>query len=441
MSNKTKMLYNVDEKLHGKTLVLQGIQWALFMVYGVVLAYSLLGIGADMSKDEIIIFITNVIFVMGISTLVQASVGHRMGAMSAPNVVTLLAVLSIVNSLGKEQGFQAYNAFMIAGIIVAILGYMGVIGKIHRVWSPLVAGTMIMTIGLSVMSLGVSSLAKYGFGFPFAAGLCLAALCGVLSIKGRGILATLPALIVLSAGYIIFIAIGKFDWSLMRDMPVFTHPTPFPYGWSLPSLDLLMAMLVIALFDALVCYGNLAGLSAVVGKDLTEKQTRKSFMIKGLVETSFAGLFGVPGTVMYAENIGYILLTRVASRYPLYIAGFIFIILSFAGKVIGFLSAIPEPLAGAILLGFASPLIGTGAGLWRNVEEFSTREMFICGFSIFVAMGLSTLPATVWANTTDLIAVLFTTPSLVSAIMVIIFEQIIFRRPCKDQKRIMDNTA
>ncbi|HZJ76946.1 MAG TPA: solute carrier family 23 protein [Oscillospiraceae bacterium] len=427
MDNQTGMIYKVDEKMETKQLILYGIQWALFMVYGIVWAYSIIGVGAGLDSFELSKFITNVVFTMGVSTLIQASVGHRLGAMSAPSAVTLIATLSIVSLSGIEYGFQAYNAFIIAGIVVAILGATGVIGHIRKVWTPLVLGSMIMTLGLSVMVLAADSLTANGLGITFAIGIILALLCGYLSVKGKGIWATLPAMVVLIIGYLFFIVVGKFDWSISNAMPFFNYPRIFPYGFSFPPIELIIIMTVVALFNAMLCYGNVQGVASAVGAKVDEKQTRKTFVIHGLVETSIAGIFGVPALVPYSENIGYNVLTKVASRYPIYVASVLFIIVSFLGKVVGFMAAIPIVLAGSILLGFAAPLVAVGASVWSGIDRFGTREQFICGFSIFLAMGLSLLDPATWSGMPQLISTLLTTPVVTVMIFVIILEQIVFR--------------
>ena len=428
MSNQTGMIYDVDQKMELKKLILYGVQWALFMVYGIIWAYSIIGVGTGLAGRDLTVFITNVVFTMGVSTLVQASIGHKLGAMSAPSAVPLLAVLSVVSLAGREYGFQAYNAFIIAGIIVAILGFTGIIGYIRKVWTPLVLGSMVMSLGLSVMTLAASSLVSEGSGLFLVIGILLALLCGFLSVKGKGILATLPALFVLVIGYIIFIATGRFNWEIAQSMPAFTYPQPFPYGFSMPPVDLLIMMTIVALFNAMICYGNVQGIASTVGASVDEKQFRKVFAVHGVVETSVGGIFGVPALVAYSENIGYSILTKVASRYPIFIAGGLFVILSFIGKAVGFMAAIPSVLAGAILLGFASPLVAVGASIWSGLKSFGTRETFICGFSLFLAMGLSSIGGEFWASTPQWLSTLLTTPSLATMLFVIILEQIVLRQ-------------
>src|SRR5699024_4196561 len=130
----------------------------------------------------------------------------------------------------------------------------------------------------------------------------------------------------------------------------------------------------------------------ILGTKVDQKTERRYFTIFGVVESIIASVFGVPVNTAYGENLGFLLLTKVASRLFMIIASIGFIVLSFFGKMGGMMAAMPEPVAGAILLGVASTLIGLGADTMKESPKFDTREVFIVGFSIFLALGISTLP-------------------------------------------------
>jgi NCS2 family nucleobase:cation symporter-2 len=259
-------------------------------------------------------------------------------------------------------------------------------------------------------------------------GLALALTAGLVSIKGKGFVSTLPTLIVIVAGYVIFIAAGQFDWGMVTSLPLITLPKLFPYGAEMPPLDLIVTMIIVNLMAALNLFGNITGWGAITGHPVTERQSRRSFGVLGSVETILAGVLGVPGLVPYGENLGIIALTRVAARFFLLIGSGIFIILGFFGPMGGFMAAMPKPVAGAILLGIASTVIGLGADIWRS-QEFGRREILIVGFSVFLCFGLSMLPATFWLEVPRLAATVFSNPVISVIIVVILMEQIFFRKP------------
>ena len=91
------------------------------------------------------------------------------------------------------------------------------------------------------------------------------------------------------------------------------------------------------------------------------------------------------------------------------------------------MAAMPEPVAGAVLLGVASTLIGIGADSMKQSKKFGTREIFIVGFSVFFAQGTAMLPAGFYDGLPRLVGTLLGNSVILVIILVIIMEQIIFR--------------
>jgi NCS2 family nucleobase:cation symporter-2 len=308
------------------------------------------------------------------------------------------------------------------------LSYIGIVKYLSRIWSDLVSGSMILMVGLAIAGQGARLLISQGPGWPLIFSVILALLAGIISLKGKGLISTLPSLIIISLGYAVFIALGRFNWSLINELPTFTIPNILPYGLELPSLGLIVTMIIVNLMSILNVYGNLKGYSAaVLDREVDPKDVKSSFIVFSIIETALAGFLGVPGLVAYSESIGVITMTRVASRSFLMISSTIFILLGFLGPLGGFMAAMPEPVAGAILLGIASTVIGSGADIWSK-SKFSRREIFIVGFSIFLSLGLSLQPDTFWDKIPRLVATVFSNPSITVIFSVIALEQIFFRK-------------
>ena len=96
------------------------------------------------------------------------------------------------------------------------------------------------------------------------------------------------------------------------------------------------------------------------------------------------------------------------------------------------MAAMPDPIAGAILLGIASTVIGQGADIW-NQEKFERREIMITGFSVFLSYGLSILPDSFWEQVPRLLATVFSNPIITVIIVVITLEQLFFRLEDRNQ--------
>jgi len=132
--------------------------------------------------------------------------------------------------------------------------------------------------------------------------------------------------------------------------------------------------------------------------------------------------------VAYGENIGIVSLTKVASRYFIIVASIIFIGLAFIGPVSGFMAAMPDHIAGALLLGIASSVIGIGITMMTKNQKFEKREQSIVGFSVFLSLGLFLLSPETWKDVPILITTILSNPIISVILFILIFEKAILRK-------------
>jgi uracil permease len=424
---QTELVYGPDDKPRStRDAIVYSLQWILIMFYPVVWGYSIVGINIGFTSGEMAAYMSRVVLMIGVSTLIQVLAGHKFSMISGPNIIPSVAILAAFAIGGKENALQAFNAYIIAGVVVAAIGALGWFNYLSKVWTPLALGAMIMMVGLSTSGVGVGLVAAQGFSWTFIVGVNLALLCGWLSIQGKGMLATIPVMIVIALGYVIFIATGNFDWQIVDNMPAVSVPSLFPYGWQMPSGELILTMIIVNLFSAINLYGNTNGYAGIVGRPLTPADEKRTFIIFGLLEGTVCSILGVPSHVAYGENLGFVLLTRVASRFFMIIAAIAFIIFGFSGKFSGLMAAMPKEVAGAVLMGVASTLIGLAASTWCRGRTFQTREIFITGFSVFLAFGLANLPDAFYSTLPDLVGMLFKNAVIMVIILVIVLEQVLF---------------
>lgn len=424
---QTQLVYATDDKPRStRDAIIYSLQWIFVMFYPVVWGYSIVGVNIGFTSPELSAYMSRVVLMIGVSTLIQVLAGHKLSMISGPNIIPSVAIVAAFAIGGKENALSAFNAYIIAGVVVAIIGGLGWFSYIRKVWTPLALGAMVMMVGLSTSTVGVGLVAAQGSSWAFYIGILLALLCGYLSIQGKGMLATIPVMIVIVLGYIIFIAAGDFNWAMVEAMPAVSVPALFPYGMDMPSGSMILTMIIVNLFSAINLYGNVDAYAGIVGRTVTPADEKRTFVIFGLLEGVVCSIFGVPSHVAYGENLGFALLTKVASRFFMIVAAIAYIVLGFSGKFSGMMAAMPPEVAGAVLLGVACTLIGLGASTWTGNKTFQTREIFICGFSVFLAYGLANLPATFYAQFPDLVAMLFKNPVIMVIVLVIILEQLIF---------------
>src|SRR5215813_10155909 len=419
--------------------VLYSFQWLVTMVYAVVWGYAIVGVGLNFQGARMTTYISSVVLTIGLSTLLQAWIGHRMAMVHGPNVIPSLAIIAAFVAGGEAYALQSFAAQAIAGIIIVALVYLGAVRYIRKVWSPLILGSMIIMIGLTVAQVGLGDMTHAGFGLGFLIALALALGGTVLAIRGRGVWATLPPVFVIVLGYIIFLALGRVDLTLVRQAPLISTPTLFPYGRTMPSWDLVLIMLIVNLMAAMNFYGNLHGYAGVIKENVSDSEERRSFLLFGVIETIVPGVLGTPATVAYGENLGIVQLTRVAARAFVIVAAAIFLVLAFIGPFGALMAVMPKEVAGAVLLSITSTMIGIGASILSTAPAFDRREQTLVGFSIFLSLGLHLLPHETWQHTPRVIETVFSNPVISVIIFVLIFEKVIF--PLSVERNLSNSTS
>ncbi|MEJ7828781.1 MAG: solute carrier family 23 protein [Segetibacter sp.] len=430
-----ELVYDVnDQPRSTRDWVIYSLQWVVTMVYAVVWGYAIVGLEMGFSSDELSSYMSSIVLTIGLSTLLQVWLGHRMAMVSGPNVIPSLAIVAAITAGGKEYAQQAFLAQAIASIVIIALALFGALKYIKKIWSPLILGSMVLLVGLSISKQGLVLLVEFGFGWQFFTAAALALIGTFIAIRAKGIWGTLPALIVIVLGYAIFMVMGEFEWELIQDPGLFVLPKILPYGLAMPPFDLIAIMVGVNLMAALNMFGNLSGYAGIIKHKLEDKTVNRSFLFFGMIETCFAGLLGVPATVAYGENLGIVMLTRVAARGFIIAASVIFIVFAFIGPIGGLMAAMPKPVAGAVLLGIASTVIGIGANMMTTGPSFGRREQSLVGFSVFLSLGLFLLPQEAWKNVPRIITTIFSNPIISVIIFVMLFEQIFFRQKSSHTK-------
>lgn len=424
-----KLVYNVDDPPRSiGDWIIYSLQWIVTMVYAVVWGYAIVGIEMGFDSAGLSAYMSSIVLTIGLSTLLQAWLGHRLAMVSGPNVIPSLAIVAAITAGGKDYAQQAFLAQAISGVVIIALTLLGAVKYIKKIWSPLILGAMVMLVGLSISKQGLELLVAFGFGWQFFTGVALALMGIFVAIRAKGIWGTLPPLIIIILGYAVFMVMNEFQWELMQEPGLFVLPKVLPYGLEMPPLDLIAIMIVVNLMAALNMFGNLRGYGDVINHKLKEKTMNRSFLFFGTIETCMAGILGVPATVAYGENLGIVMLTRVAARGFIIAASVFFIAFAFLGPIGGLMAAMPKPVAGAVLLGIASTVIGIGANMMAAAPAFGRREQSLVGFSIFLSLGLFLLPEETWKDVPRILTTIFSNPIISVILFVILFEQILFRQ-------------
>ncbi|AGK60178.1 uracil-xanthine permease [Archaeoglobus sulfaticallidus PM70-1] len=426
------MSVGIDEKVEPKKAVLLGLQHVLAMFGATVTVPLVVGTAIGLESNAIALMIQAVLLTMGIATLLQTTIGSRYPIVQGSSFAFIPGLISI----GKGLGLAAVEgALIVGGILEALIGGLGIVGKVKRLFSPLVTGVTIMLIGFSLAHVAV----KYTFNFfadpsgasipkAFFIALITFATTVYVALKARGPLRAMPVIVGAIVGYLISIPLGMVDLSLVNELPVFSIPKPLPWGIPIFEATAIITLLFAFMVSIIESVGDYHAISAISGAKITDRNINRGIMSEGLA-CSIAGFLGACGTTSYSENIGLVALTKVASRYVVQIGGVILIFLSLIPKFSGILASIPAPVLGGLTVALYGMISVTGLRLIKEKVEFTDRNMLIIASALIVGLGAPQLPPEFLEHFPKIIGSILESGMAVGALTAIILDQLLRNKP------------
>ena len=288
--------------------------------------------------------------------------------------------------------FGLFAAGFMYFVFAALIKWRG-LGAVHRLLPPVVIGPVIMVIGLSVavvasnMAMGKSgdqqvfnythSLLLSGFTF---------AVTVIVTVFGSKMMRLIPILIGVAAGYILALITGMVDTSAMAAAPWFAVPhfiTP-QINW-----QAALFMLPVAIAPAIEHIGGIMAISKVTGEDYVQSPGLHRTLFGDGLGVCVAGLIGGPPVTTYGEVTGAVMITKNSNPVIMTWAAIFAIFMAFFGKFNAFLSSIPLPVMGGIML----LLFGTIASLGlktlidAKIDLMLPRNLVIVSSVLTVGIG------------------------------------------------------
>ncbi|HIP74888.1 MAG TPA: uracil-xanthine permease [Thermococcus paralvinellae] len=418
----------IEEKVEIRRAILLGFQHVLAMFGATVTVPLVVGTAIGLGIEEIALMIQAVLLAMGIATLLQTTIGSRYPIVQGSSFAFIPGLISIGKSLGLAT---VEGALIVGGIIEALIGGLGIVGRIKRLFSPVVTGITIMLIGFSLAHVAI----KYTFNYfadpsgqsiskAFLVALITFATTVYIALKARGPLRAMPVIVGAFVGYSISLALGMADLSLVKELPLFNVPKPLP--WGTPAFDIIAVVTLLFAFmvSIIESVGDYHAISAITEAPITNKNINRGIMSEGIA-CSIAGLLGACGTTSYSENIGLVALTKVASRQVVQIGGLILILLSLIPKFSGILASIPAPVLGGLTIALYGMISVTGLRLIKERVELNDRNMLIIASALIVGLGAPQLPPEFLEHFPKIIASILESGMAIGALTAITLDQVL----------------
>ncbi|MGE9656973.1 uracil-xanthine permease family protein [Snodgrassella alvi] len=288
--------------------------------------------------------------------------------------------------------FGLFAAGFMYFVFAALIKWRG-LASVHRLLPPVVIGPVIMVIGLSV-AVVASSMAMGRSGdkqvVDYAHSLFLSgftfAVTVIVTVFGSKMMRLIPILIGVAAGYIMALLTGMVDTSAMAAAPWFAVP-----HFATPEVNWQAAlfMLPVAIAPAIEHIGGIMAIGKVTGHDYVKDPGLHRTLLGDGLGVCVAGLIGGPPVTTYGEVTGAVMITKNSNPVIMTWAAVFAIFMAFFGKFNAFLSSIPLPVMGGIML----LLFGTIASLGlktlidAKVDLMEPRNLVIVSSVLTVGIG------------------------------------------------------
>jgi NCS2 family nucleobase:cation symporter-2 len=399
----------IEEKPPFPSLALLGIQHVLALFSGLVAVPLIVGMALGLPSADVTVLVQGSLLTSGAGTLIQCLGLGRLGARLPICMGSAFVFIAPSISVGSQMGIQAvFGASMVCGLIAYFLSFF--IGRVQKLIPPLVTGTIVSLIGLGLLPLGFTWLAGgdsdfYGKPVSFIVGGLVLVVLLITSQSRKGLIASFSVVIAILVGYAASAMFGMLDLGHVRDASWVSFPNLLHFGWPTFSYSAVAIMMIAQLTAILESIGNTYGTGAAVQKEITEKHLSGAISVDGL-GSIFAPLFNGFPLTCFAQNIGVISITRVASRFAVAAAGGVLILLGLIPKFSAIVAGMPAPvLGGAAMIMFGS-IVSSGVSQIKDAGPFDQRSTMIFSTSLALGLGFGLAPDSAFAAFPPALAVL-----------------------------------
>jgi xanthine permease len=371
-----------------------GLQHVLAMYAGAVAVPLIVGSAMRMSAADIGYLVSADLLVSGVATLIQCLGFWRFGVrLPLMQGCTFAAVTPMILIGTTGGGLRAiYGAVIVSGLLMIALA--PVWGRLLRFFPPLVTGTVITIIGISLLPVAVNwaagGVGAADFGAPRNLALAGGVLLIILLIQRFApvVLGRIAVLLGVVIGTLIAIPFGFF--SGIPDASWFGISTPFHFG--LPSFDVaaIVSMTVVMLVTMTETTGDILAVGEIVDRPPTPRALADGLRADGL-STVLGGVFNTFPYTAFAQNVGLVGLTGVRSRFVVAFGGGILVVLGLIPALGELVATIPAPVLGGAGIAMFGTVAASGIRTLSAVSFTENRNLIV----VAVSLGIGLIPVAV----------------------------------------------
>jgi NCS2 family nucleobase:cation symporter-2 len=368
-----------------------GLQHVLVMYSGAIAVPLIVGGALHLPKEQLAALIAADLFACGIATLLQCigigGVGIRLPVVMG---VTFASVGPILALAEAHVGLPAiYGAVIVSGLFgIAIAPAFS---RLLRFFPPLVTGTVIATIGITLLQVGIDwaggGVGSPQFGAPVnlaLAGLVLAAIL-LIGRFARGFVANVAVLLGLILGFIVAALLGRVDFAGVASAPVVDIVRPFRFGWPQFDLPAIVSLCIVMIVTMVESTGMFLALGEICGRPVNEAALVRGLRADG-AGAIIGGIFNPFSYTSFSQNVGLVGMTGVRSRWAVAVSGAILIALGLAPKLATIVASIPQPVLGGAGIAMFGMVAASGIRILADARLGERQNLLIVAVSLGIGM-------------------------------------------------------
>ncbi|WP_457946455.1 nucleobase:cation symporter-2 family protein [Pseudarthrobacter sp. alpha12b] len=391
-SKRTTFSRPEDERLSIGSSFAYGFQHVLTMYGGIIAVPLIVGQAAGLSSADIGVLIAAALFMGGLATLLQ-TIGIPFFGSQLPLVqgVSFASVATMVAIVSGGGGLPSvFGAVMVSAAIGLIIA--PVFSKIVRFFPPVVTGTVITTIGLTLMPVaanwamgGNKKAEDYGSVANIGLAAVTLALVLLLSKVGSATISRLSILLAMIVGTVIAVVTGMADFSKVGNGPIVAFPTPFHLGAPTFEIAAIISMLIVVLVILTETMADILAVGEIVGTRTDSKRIAAGLRAD-MGSSLIAPIFGSFTQSAFAQNVGLVAVTKIKSRYVVAAGGVILVLLGLLPVMGRVVAAVPTAVLGGAGIVLFGTVAASGIRTLAKVEYKNNMNLIIVAASIGFGM-------------------------------------------------------
>jgi uric acid transporter len=432
----------VDEILPTPRLFALGIQHVLVMYAGAIAVPLIVGRALKLPPEDVAFLISADLFCCGLVTLIQSLgatqwFGIKLPVMMGVTFASVGPMLAIAGSnAGPDGARMIFGSIIGAGIIGILIAPL--VSRMLRFFPPVVTGTIILVIGVTLMRIGVNwifgnpvgptapsivnpdhavwleaiktaasaagstipplpeklalapSVPNPAYASPQNIALSALVLAVVLLVArfGRGFIQNISVLTGIAVGGILAALLGKMSFDKVSEAAWFGLITPFHFGMPIFDPLLIFTMSLVMVVVMIESTGMFLALGDMTDRKVTQPMLSAGLRTDGL-GTLIGGVFNTFPYTSFSQNVGLVGVTGIRSRFVCVAGGIILIVLGLLPKMSALIEALPTAVLGGAGLVMFGMVAATGIRILAQVDFRTNRNNL---FVVAVSLGLGMIP-------------------------------------------------